>query len=98
MRQCRRGRPARFGSSRRGTPTCWSTRGGPGSRPHLLSADLQLEDAAVPTLVDGAVAGTWRYEDGRVVLDPFDELPTRRRRAVDEEADRLAAWHAEDGA
>ena len=49
-------------------------------------------------LVDGAVAGTWRYEDGRVVLDPFDELPTRRRRAVDEEADRLAAWHAEDGA
>jgi hypothetical protein len=31
------------------------------------------------------------------MLDPFDELPTRRSRAVDEEADRLAAWHAEKG-
>jgi hypothetical protein len=54
---------------------------------------------SVPTfLVDGAVAGTWRYEEGRVALEPFEELPAKTRRAVDDEADRLAAWHEEDGA
>ena len=30
---------------------------------------------SLPTfLVDGAVAGTWRYRDGRIELDPFDPL------------------------
>ena len=48
-------------------------------------------------LVDGAVAGTWRYEDGGISIDPFDELEARDRRAVDDEAERLRAWHAEDG-
>jgi hypothetical protein len=65
-------------------------------RPRIFSAKTPH---SFPTfLVDGAVAGTWRYEDGRVVLDPFAALPARWRRAVDEEADRLAAWHAEVGA
>ena len=45
-------------------------------------------------LVDGAVAGTWRYEDGVVRLEPFEPLPARDRTAVEEEAERLAAWHA----
>ena len=49
-------------------------------------------------LVEGAVAGTWRYEDGRVEVSAFEELPARQRRAVDDEAERLAAWHGEDGA
>ena len=48
-------------------------------------------------LVDGAVAGTWRYEDGRLSLEPFDKLSARGRRAVDDEGERLRAWHAEDG-
>jgi hypothetical protein len=48
-------------------------------------------------LVDGAVAGSWRYEDGRLRIEPFRELTARERRAVDEEADRLRAWHAADG-
>jgi len=48
-------------------------------------------------LVDGAVAGTWRYEVGRLTLEPFAEMKTRDRRAVDDEAERLRAWHAEDG-
>jgi hypothetical protein len=65
-------------------------------RPRIFSAKTPH---SFPTfLVDGAVAGTWRYEDGRVMLDPFVALPARRRRAVDEEAERLATWHAEDGA
>jgi hypothetical protein len=45
-------------------------------------------------LVDGAVAGTWRYEDGRVVLDPFERLTRATRRELHEEGERLAALHA----
>jgi Winged helix DNA-binding domain len=50
---------------------------------------------SVPTfLVDGAVAGTWRYEKGRVTLAPFGRLDTATRRELRDEADRLAAFHA----
>jgi len=45
-------------------------------------------------LVDGAVAGAWRYEDGRVTLDPWSKLDRATRRALDDEAERLAAFHA----
>lgn len=51
---------------------------------------------SVPTfLVDGAVAGTWRWEGGRVAVQPFDPLPTAVRREVDEEAARLATLHSD---
>jgi hypothetical protein len=46
-------------------------------------------------LVDGAVAGTWRYEDGRIEVKPFEALGTKVRRQVEDEAERLAAWHAD---
>ena len=50
---------------------------------------------SVPTfLVDGAVAGTWRYGKGKVEVTPFEPLPPSARREVDEEAARLAAFHA----
>jgi hypothetical protein len=45
-------------------------------------------------LVDGQVAGTWRYEDGRVEIEPFEGLPKGVRSELDEEAERLAAFHA----
>jgi hypothetical protein len=45
-------------------------------------------------LVDGAVAGTWRYEGGRVRLEPYDPLPRRARRDLEDEAEGLAAFHA----
>jgi hypothetical protein len=45
-------------------------------------------------LVDGAVAGSWRYEAGSVRLDPFETLPVRVRREVEAEASRLGGWHA----
>ena len=44
-------------------------------------------------LVDGAVAGTWRYEKGAIRLDPFAPLDVATTRALREEADRLAAFH-----
>jgi hypothetical protein len=49
---------------------------------------------SVPTfLVDGAVAGTWRYEDGRVRLEPFGRLSREVGRELDEEAERLTEFH-----
>jgi hypothetical protein len=45
-------------------------------------------------LVDGAVAGTWRHERGRIELSPFERLDRATRRELDEEAERLAAFHA----
>ena len=44
-------------------------------------------------LVDGQVAGTWRYEQGRVKLAPFHRLDKAIRRELDEEGERLAAFH-----
>lgn len=45
-------------------------------------------------LVDGVVAGSWRYESGRVELTEFAPLPRRVRAELDAEAERLAAFHA----
>jgi hypothetical protein len=46
-------------------------------------------------LVDGAVAGTWRHDDGRVALEPFERLDRATMRALREEADRVAAFHVD---
>jgi hypothetical protein len=45
-------------------------------------------------LVDGAVAGTWKYEKGGVRVEPFGRLDRARRRELDQEAERLAELHA----
>jgi hypothetical protein len=42
-------------------------------------------------LVDGAVAGTWREERGRIRLEPFGRLDAAARRGLNGEAERLAA-------
>ena len=50
---------------------------------------------SVPTfLVDGQVAGTWRYEKGRVRIEPFGRLSGSVRKEINEESERLAALHA----
>jgi Winged helix DNA-binding domain len=45
-------------------------------------------------LVDGQVAGTWQYADGRVQLSPFGPLSRAVQRELDEEAERMAAFHS----
>jgi hypothetical protein len=45
-------------------------------------------------LVDGQVAGTWRYESGRVKLAPFGRLRKEARAELQDEADRLAEFHS----
>jgi hypothetical protein len=44
-------------------------------------------------LVDGQVAGTWRYENGRVELSPFEHLAAADRAELEAEGERLAAFH-----
>jgi hypothetical protein len=45
-------------------------------------------------LVDGRVAGAWSVRNGRVVLDPYEDLTVSDRRAVEEERAALEAFHA----
>ena len=45
-------------------------------------------------LVDGQVAGSWRFETGEIELSPMRSLTAVERREVEEEAQRLAAFHA----
>lgn len=61
-------------------------------RPAIFSA--QNPQSMNTFLVDGRVAGGWRYEEGRISLDPFEPLARRVRRELDEEAGLLASWWA----
>ena len=45
-------------------------------------------------LADGQVAGTWRYERGTVKIEPFGRLAKGVRAELDDESERLAAFHA----
>jgi hypothetical protein len=42
---------------------------------------------------DGFVAGAWRIEKKRLVVEPFAPLPVKWRREVDAEGERLLAWY-----
>lgn len=43
--------------------------------------------------VDGFVAGAWRIEKRRLVVEPFAPLPAKWQREVDAEGERLLAWY-----
>ena len=61
-------------------------------RPIIFSTKVP---PSFPTfLVDGQVAGTWRYEAGEVTTTPFEPLSADAAAAVQAEADRLAAFHS----
>jgi DNA glycosylase AlkZ-like len=59
-----------------------------------LIFNVKTPNSANTFLIDGRVAGTWRYEEGRVKLDPLEPVPRGVRRELDQEAKRLAAFHA----
>ena len=62
-------------------------------RPRVFARNIPQ---SVPTfLVDGQVAGTWRYTDGEVRCEPFQPLERHAAREVESEAARLAAFHVE---
>ena len=51
-------------------------------------------DVTQTFLVDGFVAGAWRVDDGRVVVEPFSSLPRSVRGELREETARLEAFLA----
>jgi hypothetical protein len=61
---------------------------------------MEYRDAVVRTnadveqtfLVDGLVAGTWRFRDRRLTTMPFAPLPRAARRELEDEAAHLEAW------
>jgi hypothetical protein len=57
-------------------------------------AVIQGSDVAATFTVDGFVAGRWRRNGTRVVLEPFAPLPRAVRREVAAEAAKLEAWLA----
>ena len=58
--------------------------------------DVKMPPSYPTFLVDGAVAGTWRHESGRIRIEPFRRLPREARRELAEEAERLAAFHVDE--
>ena len=60
-------------------------------RPLLFST--KSPQSSPSFLVDGRVAGTWRFEGGAVRTEPFGSLPRRVQIRVDDEAERVAAFH-----
>ena len=61
------------------------------NRPRVFN--VKTPNSVNTFLVDGQVAGIWRYEKGRVKLEPFGRLSKAVRTELDEEAERLAAFH-----
>jgi Winged helix DNA-binding domain len=61
-------------------------------RPRVFST--KTPQSVQTFLVDGAVAGTWKHERGQIQLKPFQRLDRATRRELDEEAERLAEFHA----
>ena len=60
-------------------------------RPRIFN--VKNPQSANTFLLDGQVAGTWRHEQGRIELKPFGRLDRKTRAELEEEADRLAAFH-----
>ena len=61
-------------------------------RPRIFNT--KMPQSVGTFLVDGSVAGAWRYEKGRIRPEPFARIDRATRRELDEEAERLAAFHA----
>ncbi len=61
-------------------------------RPRIFST--KMPQSIGTFLVDGAVAGTWRYADGHVRWEAFERLDRATTREIDDEAERLAEFHA----
>jgi hypothetical protein len=59
-----------------------------------LVFNVKVPNSVNTFLLDGQVAGSWRFEEGKIRLDQFDGIARVQRRALDDEAKRLAALHA----
>ena len=62
-------------------------------RPHIFNTKTPHSHNTF--LLDGQVAGTWRHENGEITLSPLRPLTPAETAALEEEAHRLAAFHAD---
>ena len=60
-------------------------------RPKIFHVRNPHSDAVF--LVDGAVAGTWKYREAKIEPHPFEKLDGATRRELRGQADRLADLH-----
>ncbi len=60
--------------------------------------NAKLAHGVATFLVDGVVAGSWRYDHGRVITEPWAPLDRALRRELNDEAERLTLFHAEPSA
>jgi Winged helix DNA-binding domain len=60
--------------------------------PYRRKVIAQNGDVSAAFLVDGLVAGMWRVNEGRVVLEPFATLSRQVQRELKDESDRLEAF------
>ena len=91
-------RPPRPASCCAGTTSTSATRRAsatascrPAFRRHVYTVNTVMP---ATFLVDGFVAGTWRYERGRIELEPWRRLTKAERAELADEAERLAAFMA----
>jgi len=61
-------------------------------RPRVFST--RTPQSVSTFLVNGAVAGTWKYDRGRLQMEPFDKLDRSTLRQLQDEAEALTAFHA----
>jgi hypothetical protein len=61
-------------------------------RPRIFTSKNPFSVGTV--LVDGRVVAAWSLRDGRVVLDPYEDLAGADARAVEREREALEAFHA----
>lgn len=59
-----------------------------------LAFSTKTPQSVATFLVDGKVAGIWKFEDGEVRLEPFQRLKRSTLRELREVAERVAAFHA----
>jgi len=64
--------------------------------PPAFSKRVYTVNTVMPAtfLLDGFVAGTWRYDRGRVTLEPWRRLARAERAELNDEADHLAGFMA----
>jgi hypothetical protein len=60
-------------------------------RPRVFNA--RTPQSVHTFLVDGVVAGTWKFDRDRIRIQPFGRLSKSTRRELDDEADGLAEFH-----
>ena len=56
--------------------------------------NVKVRQSTETFTIDGQVAGTWEWEQGRIRLSPFGRLTRPARAELEAEAERLAALHA----